>query len=70
MYHNHGNEPFDPSPLEDMPSAPEHPQLDGLDDSFMAPITDDNLLTFCSNISSLAANQCLIRHCKAQSTEQ
>jgi hypothetical protein len=27
-----------------MPSAPEHPQLDSLDDSFMAPITDEQLV--------------------------
>jgi hypothetical protein len=70
MYHNHGNEPFDPSTLEDMPPAPEPPQLDGLDHSFTAPIQMNNLLTFCSNISSWAANQCLVRHRKAHSTEQ
>jgi proton-coupled amino acid transporter len=44
MYHNHGNEPFDPSTLEDMPPAPEPPQPDGLDDSFMEPITDEQLV--------------------------
>jgi hypothetical protein len=46
MYHNHGNEPFEPSPLEDMPSAPEPPQLDGLNDSIMAPITYEQLVDF------------------------
>lgn len=43
-YPDQGNEPFDPTTIESMPPAPEPPQQEALDDSFMAPISDEQLV--------------------------